>query len=104
MPKAISRRIGLTSVVAYALAAAAGLAAGHAGAACTNTVTASVVAIDQPLMFNRLGAQNVNGMMYALRRDVIDKTSGRTEAGGGTLTPGNVQLRLDKRPARWSCG
>ena len=33
-------------------------------------VTAEVVMIDQALVFNRLGAQNVNGVIYALKRDV----------------------------------
>lgn len=65
---------------------------------CGRTVTAKVVALDQPLMFNRLGAQNVNGMIYALRSDVVDKSSGKTEAAGGSLSPGNVELRRDKRP------
>ena len=57
-----------------------------AAAPCLDTVTANVVAIDQPLMFNRLGAQNINGMMYALERDVVPKPGGRWE------------LRPDKRP------
>jgi hypothetical protein len=61
------------------------------------TITANVVAFDQPLMYNRLGAQNINGMIYALRHDVIDKTSGLTELGNGTLAAGNVELRPDKR-------
>lgn len=37
-----------------------------------NAVVADVVAIDHPMVFNRIGAQNVNWMMYALRHDVID--------------------------------
>ncbi|MDH3280301.1 MAG: DUF2460 domain-containing protein, partial [Gammaproteobacteria bacterium] len=47
--------------------------AGGASAAvtCNRTLTADVVAFDMPLMWNRLGAQNINGMMYALRRDVV---------------------------------
>ncbi|MDP3460052.1 MAG: hypothetical protein Q8S09_12340 [Hyphomonas sp.] len=45
-----------------------------------------------------MGAQNVNGMIYALRSDVVDRASGKPEAAGGTLTPGNVGLRPDKRP------
>ncbi|MDP1557118.1 MAG: hypothetical protein Q8L84_16795, partial [Hyphomonas sp.] len=65
---------------------------------CSRTVKADVVALDQPLMFNRMGAQNVNGMIYALRSDVVDRASGKPEAAGGTLTPGNVSLRPDKRP------
>lgn len=65
---------------------------------CGRTVRAEVVVLDQPLMFNRSGAQNVNGMIYALRSDVVDATTGRPEAAGGSLTPGNVALRPDKRP------
>ncbi|MDH5528037.1 MAG: hypothetical protein OEY97_12105 [Nitrospirota bacterium] len=63
-----------------------------------NTITARVVALDQVLMFNRLGAQNVNGMIYALRRDVVDIDSLQPEVQGASLAPGNVQLRPDKRP------
>ncbi|WP_157498856.1 hypothetical protein [Lysobacter sp. Root604] len=39
------------------------------------TLTAHVVAIDHPMVFNRIGAQNVNWMMYALRHDVIERSS-----------------------------
>lgn len=38
-----------------------------------SAVVADVVAIDHPMVFNRLGAQNINWMMYALRHDVIDQ-------------------------------
>jgi len=65
---------------------------------CNRTVKADVVAFDQPLMFNRFGAQNVNGMIYALRSDVVERSSLKPEADGGVLTPGNVVLRPDKRP------
>jgi manganese oxidase len=78
--------------------AACGIEPASAAITCARTLTANVVVLDQPLMFNRLGAQNVNGMVYALRRDVIDKTSGKPESAGGTLTNGNVALRPDKRP------
>ena len=45
-------------------------------ASCPDSaLVADVVAIDHPMVFNRLGAQNVNWMMYALRRDVIDLKS-----------------------------
>ena len=37
----------------------------------TNALRADVVAIDHPMVFNRLGAQNVNWMMYALRHDLV---------------------------------
>ncbi|MDH3317245.1 MAG: hypothetical protein OER43_15970, partial [Gammaproteobacteria bacterium] len=57
-----------------------------AQAACSaGTLTANVVALDQPIMFNRLGAQNVNFMMYALERDVVvsNKPSNSSTSGSG---------------------
>ena len=38
-------------------------------------LVADVVALDHPMVFNRIGAQNINWMMYALRHDVIDVRS-----------------------------
>ncbi len=75
-------------------------ATGEASAAitCARTVTANVVVIDQPFLNNRLGASNVNGMMFALREDVVDISSNKGEKVGGVLTAGNVKLRDDKRP------
>ena len=64
---------------------------------CTNEVRADVVAIDQPFFYNRLGAVNPAGMIYALRRDVVD-SAGLSEAEGGNLAAGDVTLRADKRP------
>ncbi|WP_286164333.1 hypothetical protein [Azoarcus sp. DN11] len=91
------RRLRLSGLLA--LAGATLFAAGEAKAAitCTRTLVADVVALDQPLMFNRLGAQNINGMMFALEEDVVD-AAGRTLAAGGAKSPGNVRLRDDKRP------
>jgi manganese oxidase len=75
------------------------LAAGQAQAAitCQRTITADVVAFDKPLMYNRLGAGNVNGMMYALKRDVINVSSQLPLTAGGVATPGQLDLRPDKR-------
>src|SRR6185436_20781749 len=70
----------------------------QAAITCARTLTADVIAFDQPIMFNRLGAANVNGMMYALKRDVVNKSTLvplTVNAAGGT--PGNVMLRPDKR-------
>ncbi|MCA1615167.1 MAG: pre-peptidase C-terminal domain-containing protein [Acidobacteria bacterium] len=66
-------------------------------AACARTITARVVAFDQVYTYNRFGAFNPGGMMYALERDVvaIDAASGTASRG---LVSGNVQLRPDKRP------
>jgi ABC-type branched-subunit amino acid transport system substrate-binding protein len=98
---------GIARPAGYAVVVAAGLVTltvaqpGPAQATPTcmasNTVTADVVALDQLFFYNRYGAHNPGGMMFALRRDVVDR-SGRTEAEGGMLSPGNVMLRGDKRP------
>ena len=60
--------------------------------ACQRMVHADVVALDQVFFWNRLGAVQPQGMIYALKRDVVAIDS---EAG---LTPGNVELREGKRP------
>src|SRR5690348_4240762 len=59
---------------------------------CARTIKADVVALDQVIMFNRLGTVNPNGMIYALKQDVvaIDPLKG--------IVAGNVRLRTDKRP------
>jgi hypothetical protein len=72
------------------------------------TVTADVVALDQPFYYNRLGAINANGMMYALARDVVttevvgSNPSGTVVAdvpfGSRNGLQGKVMLREDKRP------
>ena len=60
---------------------------------CERTIKADVVAFDQPFFYNRLGAVNPAGMIYALRRDVKAKPSSTSTA----LTPGNVVLKDYKR-------
>jgi len=59
---------------------------------CNRTISADVVALDQVFFWNRLGAVQPQGMIFALRRDVvaINPSLG--------LVAGNVQLRSDKRP------
>lgn len=74
-----------------------GIEIASAAARCERNLVANIVAFDQPLMFNRLGAQNVNGMMFALRRDVVDDHD-ISLAQGGAAVPGKVSLRPDKRP------
>jgi len=54
-------------------------------AACDGWVYADVVAIDQPIYYNRLGAFAPQGKLYALSHDVIS-------------TPQGYRLRPDKRP------
>ena len=59
---------------------------------CARTIKADVVALDQAIMYNRLGTVNPGGMIYALRRDVVavDPLRG--------IVAGNVRLRANKRP------
>ncbi len=71
--------------------------------ASAGTVTAHVVALDQFITYNRLGAVNPTGMIFALRRDVVEDspgspTDGLPESEGGVLAAGQVRLRDDKRP------
>ena len=94
-------RIALGGVYSLFVTLTAGLAlavpsGALAAITCARTVTADVVVFDQPLMYNRLGAQNVNGIMYALRRDVVSK--GSLTPCGAACVAGNVTLRPDKRP------
>src|SRR5687768_17858008 len=63
-----------------------------ATAVCNRTIKASVVAIDQAIMYNRLGAVNPGGMLYALKQDVVAIDSAKG------IVAGNVRLRADKRP------
>ena len=63
-----------------------------AGPTCPNTVKADVVALDQAMMINRLGAFRPNGMIYALKHDVV---AIREHEKPG---PGNAKLRKGKRP------
>lgn len=73
----------LAAVLAYA---------GPAQANCKNTVSADVVALDHVFYYNRLGAMNPSGMIYALKSDVVDLSSGPNPQ------PGNARLRDGKRP------
>ena len=83
-----------------------------------NTVLAKVVALEQVYFYNRFGAFNPGGMLYALRRDVVYSEDDSTDADssaadsmlvdGEAIPPdpgkmdrqlaGNVRLRPDKRP------
>ncbi len=79
-----------------------------------NTITADVVALEQVYSYNRLGAVNPAGLVYALKRDVVksdDDTGGSpkdadsvptsiADLNGAQLAAvaGKVALRPDKRP------
>jgi hypothetical protein len=77
---------------------AAGTSA-NAAIQCDQTITANVVVLDNPTVFNRLGAQNPNWITYALERDVVNRsTQVPCSMAGANCTAGNVELRRDKRP------
>ncbi|HEX8695110.1 MAG TPA: hypothetical protein VF746_22045 [Longimicrobium sp.] len=76
---------------ALAAGLAALLPAAAAAQTCARTLVADVVAFDQVIFYNRLGAFDPAAMIYALRRDVVAESS----AG---LVAGNVRLRDGKRP------
>ena len=61
-------------------------------------IYADVVALDQPFFVNRLGASMPEGMVYALRRDVVSKTCAAGTVCNDPLQSGNVMLRPGKRP------
>ncbi len=69
---------------------------------CANTVTAEVVALEQVYYYNRFDAHNPAGLIYALRRDVIDEETnqliGHADPNRDRELAGNVQLRESKRP------
>ena len=63
----------LAAIAAFAFGAGAYVAdTGTAEAVqCDRTITANVVVLDNPTVFNRLGAQNPNWITYSLLRDVV---------------------------------
>jgi hypothetical protein len=77
-----------------------------AAIACTSVVTAHVAALEQVYAYNRYGSFNPQGLVYALRRDVVTEPEAAGPGQPISLLPstrdeviaGRVQLRPDKRP------
>ncbi len=84
------RRPILFVLIALSIFAAVSAEAQYSG--CDRVIKADVVAIDQPYFINRLGAAMAEGMMFALKRDVVPSDTTKP------LGPGNAVLRPDKRP------
>ncbi|MDC8005413.1 hypothetical protein POV27_15220 [Aureisphaera galaxeae] len=59
-----------------------------------DTVAVDMVAINQPFMYNRLGAAQPTGMIFALKRDLDTQIPDNIPQS----LLGNVRLRSDKRP------
>ncbi|MEN3371005.1 MAG: manganese oxidase [Verrucomicrobiota bacterium] len=70
---------------------------------CNRTIKVQVVALDQPWMWNRLGAAQPGGMIYALARDVVTNMDGSPlpddlkNIKDPKSLCGGVRLRDDKR-------
>src|SRR3954468_6922213 len=100
--RAQSRLLALGFVTfGLALLLAAPPVAAQTPAGCAGVTYADVVALDQPWLWNRYGALEPQGMMYALRRDVVPTSdvNGLPDPGVAyTLGAGQVTLRRDKRP------
>ena len=82
----------------------------EAAITCDQTITADVVVLDNPTVFNRLGAQNPNWITYALRRDVVDVRTGtpdghrrRCPARSTCSSPATSRCAPTSAPARWWC-
>ena len=73
-----------------------GFAPGDPIEKCTRIVHADVVALDQCLVLNRYGTAVPQGMLFALRRNVVP--TGGTQQPGQPLSAGNVNLASNKRP------
>jgi hypothetical protein len=84
--------VGLISLCAVTARAQDAAPPPPAPPTCVRTVTATVVAFDQIIFYNRFGSFDPGGMIFALKRDVVAiEPSVRIGAG-------NAQLRPDKRP------
>ncbi|MFQ5413133.1 MAG: copper oxidase, partial [Phycisphaerae bacterium] len=64
---------------------------GQSDPVCNRVISADVAALDQAFFWNRLGAAQPQGMIFALIEDLVP-------LDGGTIGPGNVRLRSGKRP------
>src|SRR5437868_5100287 len=58
------------------------------------TIHAEVVALDQVYLYNRLGSHAPDGIIYALKRDVVSTDPNHPN----DLVPGKIGLRPGKRP------
>jgi hypothetical protein len=91
-PPPRGRAPALLAVLAALAAAPATPAAADAQTpTCARDLEAEIVAFDQLIWYNRLGARDPGAMMFALIQDV-------QPSSGNTLSPGNVKLRPGKRP------
>ncbi len=89
------RRLGLASL-GIGLATVAACSSIHQPPPSPmRTIHAEVVALEQPITYNRFGSMNPYGMLYALKQDVVTLDGRPLDA---QTQPGQVRLRDGKRP------
>src|ERR1022692_2032021 len=96
----MGQRISLALRISATLVLFCGIAAPQTPS-CNREIVANVIALDQPITVNRLGAEIPGGMIYALARDVVDNTTSPStscDSGAPHCKPGQVGLRGQKRP------
>jgi len=100
-----SRNRSIAAGVLAAMVLAFFLGASPAAGQCAaGDITARVIAMDQVLIYNRLGAFNPAGMIFALARDVFPlgtppaNETLANSCANVACAAGNVQLRATKRP------
>ena len=90
----LSKRLATMLALAVLVVIVGAESASAQNCSASNTKTANVVALDQPFFWNRLGAVQPQGMIFALRQNVIAKSNNPFDP----LVAGQVMLKKDKRP------
>src|ERR1700756_2918582 len=79
-------RLGAMGMFALIVLSASPAVSEEESSVCNRIIKAQVIALDQPWMWNRLGAAQPGGMIYALAGDVV--LQGDVSIGGGVKTDG----------------
>lgn len=96
MKRASAFILGIAAAVATAFGSGPAVAKGGGEQPAGRTVVADVVAINQPLIYNRFNSVNPWGMIYALRTDVDG--CDRAALDPQKCSPGHALLKPTKRP------
>src|SRR5690349_20009668 len=91
-PRNKAMRVAIIAALACLLLISNGARAAEQQQSCARVVQADIVAIDQPIFLNRLGASSLGGMIYALWRDIVPRQEGTQ------ITAGNALLDPHRRP------
>src|ERR1700739_2410318 len=96
-------RLGAMGMFALIVLSASPAVSEESTFVCNRIIKAQVIALDQPWMWNRLGAAQPGGIIYAIYGDVV-KLDGselgdltKLSQGERQKLAGNVRLRDDRR-------